>query len=330
MRVKPNSDERRRAYGKAARRRKRSRRRYMTYCLIAAAMMLCLGVALSLTVLFHIADISVEGESRYPTESIIAASDIHIDDNLFRIDTDGIKERIIEQFPYVADVKVQRVLPDGVLLKITEAKVKTAIESNGKFFLLSEAGRVLETDNTCPEKMARTVGLSADGLDAGKNIREDDKERFKILLRIQSAIEENSIEDIDVIDLRDTLNIWLLYDGRIAVELGSSVDCDYKIRAAGSIIASSVEKATVGIIDVSAKPVMRLREQNIYDPNIWPFPEEMCDDYKRAIPKKLPKKKDEPAVQNDSSSQMPSAENAASSSDEAAMLPKVTAQSHSN
>ena len=80
----------------------------------------------------------------------------------------------------------------------------------------------------------------------------------------------------------------LLYDGRLAIKLGSRIDLPYKLRAAAEVIRLSVDSKTVGTLDVSVRPTMRLREINLYAADVWPFPESMRGDYERAIPKIRP------------------------------------------
>ena len=80
----------------------------------------------------------------------------------------------------------------------------------------------------------------------------------------------------------------LLYDGRLAIKLGSRIDLPYKLRAAAEVIRLSVDSKTVGTLDVSVRPTMRLREINLYAADVWPFPESMRGDYERTIPKIRP------------------------------------------
>lgn len=273
-------------HGKAARRRKKTRRKYTVYYILAAVMMLAIGAALSLTVFFNITVITVEGDTRYDSEDIIDASDVVIGDNLFRLIGSSIEESVVSEFPYIEDVKIKRVLPEELIIKVTECKPAVTVEREEEYFLFSDKGRMLEEISALPDDTPRIIGLHTDDMKAGDYLKEEDGDRFKLLLQMTDIMEQYALNDIDVIDMRDMLNLRLLYDGRMDIQLGSSADIEYKLRAAKSIIDTAVEKRTVGLIDVSSRDSMRMREINIYLDGSWNFPEYMLEDYKRQISNK--------------------------------------------
>ncbi len=284
---KSRQDVKHAAYGRAARRRKRSKKKYTLYYLLALVLMLCVGVSLSLTVFFKIETIQVVGDTRYAKDALIDAAGIRLGDNLFRINEKATSEKLIAGYPYIAQVRLQRVLPNSLLLHVTETQPKAAIEAGQAYMLLDEHARVLENDlPTCPEAYFRVVGFSADALSPGDYLPEAEQQKLQVLLEIQDCLTTNGLSKIKLADLSNTADIWLLYDGRVAVELGGPSDIDYKIRAAKTVIDLSVTESTVGTLDVTTRPAMRLREQDIYDKRVWPFPEALMADYEREVPRK--------------------------------------------
>lgn len=287
MGKKSRRDERYAGYGRAARRRKRSRKKYTLYYLLALILMLGIGAALSLTVFFKIESIQVVGDTRYAKDELIAAAGIRLGDNLFRVSKNDVSEKLIAGYPYIAQVRLQRVLPDSLLLHVTEAEASAAVEVGQDYMLLDKRARVLESGlPTCPEGYFRVIGFSVEGLSPGDYLPEMDRDKLNVLLELQDRVAANGLSKIKLADLSDTADIWLLYDGRVAVELGGRSDIDYKIRAAKTVIDLSVTESTVGTLDVSTRPAMRLRERDIYDAEIWPFPEALIADYEREVPKK--------------------------------------------
>ena len=283
------NSEKKRVYGKAARRRQRSRRRYGMYCLLTVLLMLGIGAALSLTVFFNIVSITVEGDSRYTEKEIIAASKIEMGDNLFRLAPSKVERAIVKQFPYIESAAIKRVLPDGVIIKVKEAKCDSVIEWQGEYSLISEKGRILETEvSLLPEGEYRVSGFDMAKLDAGDYLRKADKERYDVLREIKRCIAQSGLEKTDVIALDDLMDIKLLYDGRIIIEMGSDAETEYKIQAAKKVLELSDDMKTVAVLDVSSRPAMRLREMDIYDENVWPFSEELREDYKRVVIKPKP------------------------------------------
>lgn len=285
MGIKSRQDNKRTAYGRAARRRKRSKKKYTLYYLLALVLLLCVGAALSLTVFFKTESIQVVGDTRYAKNELIAAAGIRLGENLFRVSKKDTSEKLIAGYPYIAQVRLQRVLPNSLLLHVSEARACAAVQTGQAYMLLDERARVLETDlPACPEGYFRVIGFPA-GLSPGDYLPEQDRERFRVLLTLQESIAANDLSKIKLADLSNAADIWLLYDGRVAIELGGQSDIDYKIRAAKSVIDISVTDKTVGTLDVSTRPAMRLRERDIYNTDIWPFPESLIADYERAVPK---------------------------------------------
>ena len=149
-------------HGRAARRRKKNRKKYTVYYILAAVMMLAIGAALSLTVFFNITVITVEGDTRYDSDDIIDASDVYIGDNLFRVIGGDVKENIVSEFPYIEDVKIQRVLPEELVIKISECKPAVTVEREEEYILLSDEGRMLEKESDLPDDYPRIVGLNTE------------------------------------------------------------------------------------------------------------------------------------------------------------------------
>lgn len=270
-------------YGAAARRRKKNRRKYTFYYFTAAILMLAVGATLALTVFFNITDITVTGESRYDNDEIIKASGVLIGDNLLRLRSSEIKADIIAEFPYIESVRVQRVFPTELQLQVGEASIAAAIERDEHYLLISANGRVLEEISAKPEGSPRIIGPEVKDLKAGDYLPENESERLPALIKILGLIGQNELNGIDVIDLRDMRDLRLLYRGRVLIELGSFTDIDYKIKAVRGIVDAAVEDSTVGVMDVSSRDSMRLREINIYQGENWKLPEYMLEDYRRQL-----------------------------------------------
>lgn len=289
--------------GKKRARRRKPRRRYTLYYLFALVLVLSVGTLMSLTVFFKINSVSVTGNTLYADEEIKATSGIKLGDNLIRLPTKKIGERIVESYPYAEKVRVRRTLPDAVTIEVTMAEETAALrKSDGRFMIVSEEGRVLKSDApVCPDGMIPVDGFrlerKSDGdflynrtvTENGKTVVEEnseEKSRFETLLLILSAIEENNLtQSIKALDLSDVFDIKMLYEGRLAVCIGSVLDIDYKMRFASLAIDSEVTEATVGLLDVSDRPTAHLREYDIYTEEEWPFSDDLRAEYERKIVK---------------------------------------------
>ena len=279
-----------RSHSAAARRRKKNERKYAFTCCVVLLLLLSVGAALSLTVFFPIETISVSGSTRYAEGDLMEASGLKTGDNILCFRASAAGDRLVERFPYIERARVTRVFPDTVSIQVTESEVNTAIETDEGYLLLSERGRILEGPNPYPpDGCPRIIGFHLSGTPApGSYLPKTEQERFDLLREIEAGLRENELSPISVIDLRDLIEMRLLYDGRLAIKLGSRIDLPYKLRAAAEVIRLSVDSKTVGTLDVSVRPTMRLREINLYAADVWPFPESMRGDYERAIPKIRP------------------------------------------
>lgn len=287
MQMSKRQNGERELYGRAARRRKQSRKRAVRYTMLALFMMLCIAATLSVTVFFNAEMISVSGESRYASDDIIKQSGLQIGDNLFRIDTAASTDAITKAFPYISSARIKRALPDEIIISVEEAAVFAAAENDSDYILLAENGRILEKNpGAQPREYTRIRGVDFSALSAGEYLPESEQERFSVQKELLKLLDKHVLERISLIWLGDINDIWLLYDGRVAISFGGRMDMDYKIRAAKEIIALSVDSSTVGVLDVSSRAMMRMREENIYDEERWPFPAELCEDYRRVVPKK--------------------------------------------
>ena len=303
-------------------RNRRAKRRYTLYYLLAFVLVVAVGLVMSLTVFFEITSINVLGNTMYADNEIIALSGIMTGDNLIRVPTGKIESKIVENYPYIKKAEVKRVLPDSVTIHITMAEEAAALrKSDGRFMLVSSEGRVLKSDiPICPEGMIPVDGFNLpvvfDGDDLlvweyeenGKTVIEEnttEKERFERLLELQTKIAENNLSGgIKVIDMSDMLDIRMLYEGRLAICIGSALDMDYKIRFAALAIEAEVTESTVGLLDVSDKPAAHLREYNIYTEEDWPFADDLRAEYERRIvkPQILPQNPPEEEPASDISS----------------------------
>ena len=163
-------------------------------------------------------------------------------------------------------------------------QLKTVLAPHGKKEgMILFNGRVLEEISAKPEGSPRIIGPEVKDLKAGDYLPENESERLPALIKILELIGQNELNGIDVIDLRDMRDLRLLYRGRVLIELGSFTDIDYKIKAVRGIVDAAVEDSTVGVMDVSSRDSMRLREINIYQGENWKLPEYMLEDYRRQL-----------------------------------------------
>ncbi len=248
----PSLDERQRAQQTvSARRRKKRKKNYILYYIILFLFIIVAGIILSLTVFFNIETINVEGSSRYTAEEIIEKSGLQTGDNLFRISTGDASERIISGFEYIDNVKIRRSFPNKLTIAVTEAKPVMSLSSGTSYYLVSDAGRILESGLAGPKENTFVVtGVDLNGYKNGDFISTDTSPEMETLHTINDICEEMSLAGLTRVDLNSIVDIRLYINDRIRVDIGSVTDLKYKLTFAREIIDGRIDKGEMGIVDV--------------------------------------------------------------------------------
>lgn len=218
---------------------RRKRRRNMSlYYFIAVVFIIMALIFLSLTVFFNIKKVDIKGTDLYTDEQIIQIAGLSDNDNLFRIDTDKMKSDILSSFPYLEDITIKRKLPSTLQFTAVQAVPMANIQNkDGTFCVISTTGRIVETGVL--DKKADLVTVSGMDLkvkDLGKTYEDKDSMKTTILGQILSEINTLGMTSMNTIDLSDRTNIKMTYDGRLDIEVGSSVDLAFKIRYVEAVI----------------------------------------------------------------------------------------------
>ena len=89
------------------------------------AIVLTIFLILSFTVFFKIDSISVEGDTRYNEENIVASSMIRIGDNFFLCNTSPGENEIWKKFPYIESVRIEKKLFNKTCCSVKAARSST-------------------------------------------------------------------------------------------------------------------------------------------------------------------------------------------------------------
>ena len=125
-------------------RKRRNRGRFGILYQFLSLVIILVVIAAGCVVFFRVDEVTVDGESKYTAEEIIAASGIEQGDNLFLISPVQTGRKIASVLPYVDNVNVRRALPDGVVITVTECMPAAVIQGNGSWWIIDAKGKVLE------------------------------------------------------------------------------------------------------------------------------------------------------------------------------------------
>lgn len=212
-------DEQRRARVLKAKKRRR-RNRIIAYSLIVLVIA-ATGIALSLTVFFHIETIAVSGDEIYNNEQIIEASQIQIGDNMFLTRKKETAELIEKTLPYIEQAEIKRNISGTITISVTAAKPKMAIDYGDSFTLVSDKGKVLEDGlMTINDGIAVINASAVIAAVPGEMLAFENAEDLTVITGVISSLEATGITGVSSVDVTDHSNIKLVYAERITLELG--------------------------------------------------------------------------------------------------------------
>lgn len=210
-------------------RKKRNKLRKILVWICVILFVAAVAVVLSLTVFFHINNVTVKGNEKYTTEEILAQCTIDKGENLFMADTDSAAERLEQTLPYIYDAQIKRKLPDTIEIKITDAKAEYSIKNKDKtYILLDDNFKVLELN----AEKAQGIRISKAEIKtavAGTKIEFKNTDVGECLETLALAVKENDFDEITSIYSNNISDNYVVYDGRIKFKLGNCDDVQKKI-----------------------------------------------------------------------------------------------------
>ncbi len=226
---------------RAARQKKARRRRLKIAFIFFLIIALVTLAIMCFTVFFPIKRINVSGSEIYSKSEIIKASRLSTDDNLFVVSEEEIEGNIRKKLPYIDNVKLKRVLPDAVILTVTDAKEYAYYQSGEKYFVLSNSGYILKEQTEVPENVFQIVTGGIEGKVSNRAKYKNSAEQ-ELVNTLVSTLEQKEI-NIDKIDVSNILEITLEVEGRFTVTLGTSEHLQEKIAHLSGMIDSIPDRS---------------------------------------------------------------------------------------
>lgn len=137
----------------------RIRRRRRVQSVLIVALLVLMGMALTVFLLFKVTNFRVENLDRttpantgiYTEEQIIDLLDIQVGDNIFSFFAGEKSRQLQQQLPYLDVVEVARQLPNTVVVKVQPATERFAVDTATGWLVLSDGLKVLRTSGDQPD-----------------------------------------------------------------------------------------------------------------------------------------------------------------------------------
>ncbi|MBR5521351.1 MAG: FtsQ-type POTRA domain-containing protein [Oscillospiraceae bacterium] len=220
-------------------RRQRNRYRLVTFFLVTILLAICLFI--SLKVLFIVHSVESVGSERYDREEIVAFCAIPMEENIFSIDTEALETALYENFTYVENAKVQRKLPDKILITVTDS-IPTYYSENldgllSTYTIYSQNFKKLTVQAAAPNGL---MGLDCDL---------SDESIHRIINQMIDILDKNGYAGVTGLQVKSSSDINVIYDGRITVKAGTMLYIEYKMKMAFHVINSELSATDKGVID---------------------------------------------------------------------------------
>ncbi len=230
----------------AEKNRKKRKRRLLLVVIsgVLIASVLIGGLVYGFFAIFKVADYTVEGAHVYSEEQVFASSELAIGKNLFFSDIKSAQQRLETNLPYIGTAVISRKMPGTIQFVLTETKATAVIVEGNDFVVLDKNGKVLErTTQTPDDKLPRLACPPPKSVQTGHIIEIDKQDDalaspLEIYKDLLAAIDSSGLPDITLIDIADTTDVWLIYQDRIKMHLGTPKLLEKRLVFAAELLKS--------------------------------------------------------------------------------------------
>ncbi|MBR2672140.1 MAG: FtsQ-type POTRA domain-containing protein [Oscillospiraceae bacterium] len=244
--------KRKKAVSAVARRR---RKRFFAWLF---SILLIIGVAVTTIVFMKIQNVMIGGDlSYYTSEDITSVLGDLTGKNLIFFNSSHYKRDILKAYPYLDDVTFERQFPDTILVKVKEIENCLALPYNGGMLIVSDELKIVDNSERKATNIPSIYGIQPLAFTIGEPIEVDSENEEAVktkdeLLQLIKILEDYEIMDrVTAINVRDRLNLSLVYDNRIFVSIGTISNLDYKIKMMSHILKDEITPTATGELDLS-------------------------------------------------------------------------------
>lgn len=233
----------------------RQQRRLRFLIVISIVAVLVIGLVLIYnSSLFDIKKVKISGSQHIANKRVLELARIDQQTNLFKLDVDGIKNRLLAE-SWLKEVSVVKQYPDTLEIKMVERKPFCLVELKGGLFVIDEDHFVLE-------KLASAQGVSL------PLIKELKVSSFPVGKKVYSSSLSNAILCLHLLDkdLYQRINfvlapsverLTLITKEGIEILYGKAENCEKKNAAIKEFLATDGQKIIFIDVRVPSNPAVR-------------------------------------------------------------------------
>lgn len=233
---------------RANRRKKLRRRRIRRTLVFLLVLSLAVFSVLSVTVLFPVKNIKAYGSSLYSPQQIAAASKLTEKNNLIRVSQSKLENTIRSQLPFTDSVKIKRVFPNTLEIKVTDASEYSCYYSDGSYYTVSKKGYVLKSYAEMPSGLCEIKSKSVKCKE-GTEIVINDKDEKEICETLLDCFSKLNIT-VNSIDTADKLAIKAKVNDKYEVLFGSKSYIEKKVNHLSAML-KNIDSEKGGTVNLS-------------------------------------------------------------------------------
>ena len=252
-------------------------RRAISKSFIILIIIFTLILLVSVTPIFSISEIKVDGNSYYDNSHIIASSGLRVGQNgfsalagnnvikMFTFRCASAEQAVASACPYIKTVQARYILPREIRIDVEERSKSFIVPYFGSGLLVDGEGVVVDiVKNYGDSELPVAQGLTVVGYEIGKSLAVGDDSRIDTVLSVINAVRQADRDsdealawNVDTIDISDLRNIFIAINNGISVNLGDGTELYYRVSAAKEIIARGIDEGSEGtiIFKNGARPV---------------------------------------------------------------------------
>lgn len=230
---------------------------------LLSVLLICTAIIAAMTLFFRVDEIVVTGQKRYTAEEIQAASGVKLGANMYLLNKYDVRRSIWDQLPYIEEIRVNRKLPDTLLIEVHESGRPFALVQDGSAWLISSSGKIVEQ---IPEKEAGPYGrisgcqLLAPSVGTQIALATEYAAQQASLLDLLEALDEAGLtENVDGIRLDELAYLNMDYIGRFTVRMAYGADYAWELKKlTATLERDKVQSNMTGTID------LRLESERVF------------------------------------------------------------------
>ena len=214
---------------------------------LLSVLLICGAIIAAMTLFFRVDKIAVTGQKRY--------TEVEPGSNLYLLNKYDVARAITRKLPYIEDIRINRKLPDTLLIEVRESGRPFALVQDGSTWLISSNGKIVEQ---LPEKEAGQYGrisgcqLLAPSVGAAIALATEYASQQSSLLELIAALDDAGLtENVDGIRLDDLSYLDMDYIGRFTVRMAYGADYAWElVKLTATLEDEAIQSNMTGTIDL--------------------------------------------------------------------------------